>query len=260
MSSVNSFRNEPWMVVDDNAAWPTSPSFSQISPEDTLLGQPRKLDQFSTLSPSAEPFEPRQVTPTKKQSKKKAPIPVNPPDPTPPPAPTPTETEIQAALSPSIEDELSKQSLYKTELCRSFCETGICRYGHKCQFAHGQPELRILLRHPKYKTEKCKTFVTSGNCPYGPRCRFIHPPSTVPTPPSTVPTITEQPTVLSKPTIEWSASWNEPSTPSFTSSWNAPSTTPKKSTKKTNIPTVTSLESELDEKNKRLSIFKALTS
>jgi len=73
-----------------------------------------------------------------------------------------------------IEGELAKQNLYKTELCRSWIETGLCRYGHKCQFAHGEHELRPVLRHPKYKTEICKTFSTSGNCPYGPRCRFIH--------------------------------------------------------------------------------------
>lgn len=73
-----------------------------------------------------------------------------------------------------IEDEIQKQNLYKTELCRSFCETGSCRYGHKCQFAHGSHELRPVLRHPKYKTEICKTFATTGTCPYGNRCRFIH--------------------------------------------------------------------------------------
>jgi len=32
--------------------------------------------------------------------------------------------------------------LYKTELCRSFNKTGYCRYGLKCQFAHGIQELR----------------------------------------------------------------------------------------------------------------------
>jgi len=74
-----------------------------------------------------------------------------------------------------IEEELSKQNLYKTELCRSFCETGVCRYGHKCQFAHGEHELRPVMRHPKYKTETCKTFSNTGTCPYGNRCRFIHP-------------------------------------------------------------------------------------
>jgi len=75
---------------------------------------------------------------------------------------------------PNIEDEITTQNLYKTELCRSFEETGTCRYSSKCQFAHGRSELRPVLRHPKYKTEVCKTFHTIGTCPYGKRCRFIH--------------------------------------------------------------------------------------
>lgn len=65
-------------------------------------------------------------------------------------------------------------SRYKTELCRPFEENGKCKYGDKCQFAHGKHELRHLARHPKYKTELCRTFHTSGFCPYGPRCHFIH--------------------------------------------------------------------------------------
>lgn len=73
-----------------------------------------------------------------------------------------------------IEDELAVQNRYKTELCKSFNETGNCRYGTKCQFAHGKEEVRSVLRHPKYKTETCKTFHTTGTCPYGIRCRFIH--------------------------------------------------------------------------------------
>uniref|UniRef100_UPI00398E6D0E mRNA decay activator protein ZFP36L2 n=1 Tax=Pristiophorus japonicus TaxID=55135 RepID=UPI00398E6D0E len=63
---------------------------------------------------------------------------------------------------------------YKTELCRPFEESGTCKYGDKCQFAHGMHELRSLTRHPKYKTELCRTFHTIGFCPYGPRCHFIH--------------------------------------------------------------------------------------
>ncbi|OCT79348.1 hypothetical protein XELAEV_18026160mg [Xenopus laevis] len=63
---------------------------------------------------------------------------------------------------------------YKTELCRPFEENGACKYGEKCQFAHGFHELRSLTRHPKYKTELCRTFHTIGFCPYGPRCHFIH--------------------------------------------------------------------------------------
>lgn len=67
-----------------------------------------------------------------------------------------------------------KLGLYKTELCRSWEEKGTCRYGAKCQFAHGEDELRNVPRHPKYKTEICRTFWVSGACPYGKRCCFIH--------------------------------------------------------------------------------------
>lgn len=53
-------------------------------------------------------------------------------------------------------------------------ETGACRYGPKCQFAHGEHELRPVLRHPKYKTEICRNYEETGTCPYGSRCRFVH--------------------------------------------------------------------------------------
>ncbi|CAG8541379.1 12001_t:CDS:2 [Acaulospora colombiana] len=42
-----------------------------------------------------------------------------------------------------------KLNLYKTELCRSWEEKGTCRYGPKCQFAHGEDELKRVQRHPK---------------------------------------------------------------------------------------------------------------
>lgn len=64
--------------------------------------------------------------------------------------------------------------LYKTEICRTFEETGVCKYGIKCQFAHHHNELRPAPRHPRYKTEICKTYWERGTCPYGKRCCFIH--------------------------------------------------------------------------------------
>lgn len=67
-------------------------------------------------------------------------------------------------------------SRYKTELCRPFQESGTCKYGDRCQFAHGADEIRTLVRHPKYKTELCRTFHSTGFCPYGPRCHFVHNP------------------------------------------------------------------------------------
>ncbi|CAB3370934.1 Hypothetical predicted protein [Cloeon dipterum] len=82
----------------------------------------------------------------------------------------PVDKSVVACTSPTNVNT----SRYKTELCRPFEESGSCKYGDKCQFAHGAHELRNLARHPKYKTDLCRTFHTSGFCPYGPRCHFIH--------------------------------------------------------------------------------------
>jgi hypothetical protein len=63
-----------------------------------------------------------------------------------------------------------KLGLYKTELCRSWEEKGTCRYGAKCQFAHGEDELRIVSRHPKYKTEICRVSIFASCQPRGLTC------------------------------------------------------------------------------------------
>ena len=69
-------------------------------------------------------------------------------------------------LQPSPTDINSKTASqrYKTELCRSYQETGFCKYGEKCQFAHGYHEIRSLNRHPKYKTILCRTYHCTGYC------------------------------------------------------------------------------------------------
>ena len=80
----------------------------------------------------------------------------------------------------SLEEEKRKRlsanisTRYKTELCRPFLEYGYCKYGDKCQFAHGEHEVREVPRHPRYKTELCRTYHAKGYCPYGSRCHFIH--------------------------------------------------------------------------------------
>jgi len=83
-----------------------------------------------------------------------------------------TTTRDRPATSPATAGAAAR---YKTELCRSYEETGgSCRYGDKCQFAHGIAELRTVDRHPRYKTQLCRTFHTRGFCAYGARCHFIH--------------------------------------------------------------------------------------
>lgn len=86
-----------------------------------------------------------------------------------PPPGFPPSSALPAQVPPVV-----SPNRYKTELCRGFQETGSCKYGSKCQFAHGEAELRGLFRHPKYKTEPCRTFYNFGYCPYGSRCHFIH--------------------------------------------------------------------------------------
>lgn len=120
-----------------------------------------------------------------------------------------------------VQPSQSNSSRYKTELCRPFEENGTCKYGDKCQFAHGFHELRSLVRHPKYKTELCRTFHTIGFCPYGPRCHFVHnaeearsnsdpPPPT----PTTVAKKGQRGTLFSLPALGTGSTADSPSPPS----------------------------------------------
>ncbi|KAK3184916.1 hypothetical protein Dsin_032202 [Dipteronia sinensis] len=60
---------------------------------------------------------------------------------------------------------------YKAEICRSWEDFGKCRFGAKCQFAHGKEEVRPP--RMKNKSEICKSYMT-GSCLYGSKCRFVH--------------------------------------------------------------------------------------
>ncbi|EHB09400.1 Tristetraproline [Heterocephalus glaber] len=84
-------------------------------------------------------------------------------------APRPGPELSPSPTSPTMTPTTSR---YKTELCRTFSESGRCRYGAK-----GRGELRQASRPPKYKTELCHEFYLQGRCPYGSRCHFIHNPS-----------------------------------------------------------------------------------
>ncbi|KAG0476524.1 hypothetical protein HPP92_013365 [Vanilla planifolia] len=65
---------------------------------------------------------------------------------------------------------------FKTEICRSWDECGICRFGSHCQFAHGKEELRGGFRPSKQKPERGKQISTVGSCVYGNRYLRIVPP------------------------------------------------------------------------------------
>jgi hypothetical protein len=71
---------------------------------------------------------------------------------------------------------------YKTRICRNFQQTGACKYGDRCNFAHGKEELMGSFpvekkkEAPKnlFKTKLCSTFETKGSCWYGASCSFAH--------------------------------------------------------------------------------------
>ena len=66
------------------------------------------------------------------------------------------------------------QNKFKTELCKNW-QTGTCKFGSKCAFAHGVEELTEKKNLPSnYKTKICKQFHEEMYCSYGSRCQFIH--------------------------------------------------------------------------------------
>lgn len=65
-------------------------------------------------------------------------------------------------------------SKYKTEICRSWQEKGVCSYGKKCMFAHGKEELVDKEFAGGYKSKLCRSYHQKFFCPYGQRCMFIH--------------------------------------------------------------------------------------
>jgi len=130
-------------------------------------------------------------------------------------------------------------SLYKTELCRSFEDTGLCRYGKKCQFAHSKKELRVLARHPKYKTDMCKSYHSTGFCPYGTRCHFIHDAED-----SDCESIVEKVSrVTLSDSIDWPAKPVKPVKPSLTKTKTIASLNSMGSEKASSVPSIPSVES-----------------
>jgi hypothetical protein len=71
--------------------------------------------------------------------------------------------------------EYQSDHKYKTELCKSYSETGFCAYGNKCRFAHGRQELfDKVIACKKYKQKECNSFFKNMYCCYGSRCHFRH--------------------------------------------------------------------------------------
>ena len=86
---------------------------------------------------------------------------------------------------PNSQPNKVNNAKYKTILCKHFNTPQGCGYGQKCQFAHGNAELRSnasqcnpLIRNQNsmlnYKIAKCKNWERDCVCKYGALCTFAH--------------------------------------------------------------------------------------
>lgn len=80
-----------------------------------------------------------------------------------------------AGANSALEDKKPVNTqLYKTELCGSYMKLNYCPYGNKCQFAHGENELKRVERPANYRSKPCLNWSKYGSCRYGNRCCFKH--------------------------------------------------------------------------------------
>lgn len=68
-------------------------------------------------------------------------------------------------------------------MCKNVLSTGDCKYGDKCQFAHGIQELVTSMKNTsneqlnkvdKYKSQNCRMFHRELYCAFGSMCIFRH--------------------------------------------------------------------------------------
>ena len=60
--------------------------------------------------------------------------------------------ELSLRCSTSLPPQ-ARSDMYKTKLCKYYMSTGSCRYGARCQFAHGVNELRPIKCYVCHKQE-----------------------------------------------------------------------------------------------------------
>jgi hypothetical protein len=108
--------------------------------------------------------------------------------------PWPQSSSLASASRPSTRRQPEEESerpaqLYKTRMCKNFEQAGTCKFGDKCNFAHGKEDLRRGSGGPApsnrgggggaaganggYKKKLCERFA-SGSCLYADKCTFAH--------------------------------------------------------------------------------------
>ena len=95
--------------------------------------------------------------------------------------------QVPARLSAPMDETLLMQNIaidrkYKRDICKNWRDTGFCRFGDACNYAHGLEEMRAVDRltedklkaHEIFKTQNCRAFWKGKFCQYGKRCQFRH--------------------------------------------------------------------------------------
>ena len=82
-----------------------------------------------------------------------------------------SEEIIEVKKEHQIRESL-KESLFKSQICRSWMATKSCKYGKFCQFAHGHEELREKEIPENHRTILCREYEAGIPCEYGSKYRI----------------------------------------------------------------------------------------
>lgn len=142
-------------AVDVNLAINAVHQLNLNAPAASPIGSPRPMDGHGGTTPTT-------TTLPSRESPKSA-------------VSSPSSTTTSKGGGNGKKKTTTNTDLYKTELCASFMSSGgHCPYGEKCQFAHGEKELKFIDRPPKWRSKPCQNWVKNGSCSYNARCCFRH--------------------------------------------------------------------------------------
>lgn len=92
----------------------------------------------------------------------------------------------KSPLPQNLRGDPFRSAKVKTELCRHFGSAKGCPFGDKCNYAHGEHELKYtklmdleragLVDIEIFRTHPCPTWVATGACPFDQRCAGLHDP------------------------------------------------------------------------------------
>mmetsp|Transcript_6478 Transcript_6478/g.11492 ORF Transcript_6478/g.11492 Transcript_6478/m.11492 type:complete len:853 (-) Transcript_6478:202-2760(-) len=113
------------------------------------------------------------------------------------PSPVSASLDDQKPLPQNLRGDPFRSAKVKTELCRFFNTPKGCVFGDKCNYAHGENELKFnklldleaagLVDVEIFRCHVCSTWVATGACPFDQRCTRLHDPRVIGRQPSWLP-------------------------------------------------------------------------